>query len=216
MSFLALDRFLTHSMVNIMTLFRFIILAIVFVTYTNIALADNKVVVIPLNTSSSDTIGKTSVLSISGNGVRKYRHDDSTIIDMNSVGGAIIKRGAVAGRKNVLLPITYMSASFDTRTRITALEITYSCSTGAESISAILLRRGYGSCSSTSCYSSLLHHTSDLTCTVGTCIRQIVVNDQDYMYFQNQSLYLTLELSFSSADSLIEIGGVRLYMEHLE
>ncbi len=176
--------------------------------------AADKVVVVPLQmqNSKSEIVGKESILSLSGNGFRPYNHDDTTIIDLNSVGGAVIKRGADPGVKNVMLPISYMSTFSGTEIKLKSLNIEYKSSASGNSISAVILRRTRGS--TTSAYHTLIHDTSNYECLAPAgCMEAFTINDNIRILPQ---LYLTLELTFSSASSSIVIGGVQLVMEHLE
>lgn len=71
-----------------------------------------------------------SYLWISGNGVRPYHQSDSTVIDMDTVGGAFVKRGADAGRKNVMLPITVVGPLYGQEVTLSALDIYWKGDTG--------------------------------------------------------------------------------------
>ena len=81
-------------------------------------------------------------LWISGNDVRQAGHADTTIIDLNSQGGARIYPGAVISYKNVILPITITGTLYGQNVRLTALDIYWKGDTEMDSIVTIRLRRG--------------------------------------------------------------------------
>jgi hypothetical protein len=157
-----------------------------------------------------------SYLWISGNGVRPFRQSDSTIIDMDSKGGAFVRRGADAGRKNVMLPITVVAPLYGQDVTISDLDIYWKGETEFDAITAVILRRqtgvgqhanivwdvggaGYG-CDSTA-------HAQGCTVHYDTTTNNVLTADSGI-------LYLTLELAFNSSTSWVEIGGVRLTLEH--
>ena len=78
---------------------------------------------------------------ISGNGVRAFMHNDSTIINMNNHGGANVMRGAVISNKNVILPITIPGTLYGQDVRLTELDVYWVGATQFDAISAVILRR---------------------------------------------------------------------------
>ncbi len=157
-----------------------------------------------------------SYLWISGNGVRPYRQSDSTIIDMDSKGGAFVMRGADAGRKNVMLPITVVAPLYGQDVTISDLDIYWKGETEFDGITAVILRRQTGvgqhsnivwdvggagfACESTA-------HPQGCTVHYDTTTNNVLTADSGI-------LYLTLELAFNSSTSWVEIGGVRLTLQH--
>jgi hypothetical protein len=160
-----------------------------------------------------------SYLWISGNGVRPYLQSDSTTIDMDTVGGAKITRGATAGNKNVMLPMTVPGTLYGQNVRISAVDIYWVGDTTFEGITAVLLRRQTGVCESASCYASIINdHPVGYTCEDGVnptgCTRHYEPTSNNTLSSSSGILYLTLELTFSSDTAWIKIGGVRLTLEH--
>ncbi|KPL16107.1 MAG: hypothetical protein AMJ93_16085 [Anaerolineae bacterium SM23_84] len=157
-----------------------------------------------------------SYLWISGNGVRPYRQSDSTIIDMDSKGGAFVMRGADAGRKNVMLPITVVGPLYGQEVTISDLDIYWKGETEFDGITAVILRRqtGVGQHANIvwdvggagyACESSA--HPQGCTVHYDTTSNNVLTADSGI-------LYLTLELAFNSSTSWVEIGGVRLTLQH--
>ncbi len=154
-----------------------------------------------------------SYLWISGNGVRPFHESDSTVIDMNTNGGARVYRGATAGYKNVMLPITITGPLFGQDVTVTGLDIYWAGDTEFEAITAVLFRRQTGVCAS--CYANILFDTVDHTCEDGLNPTGCTLH---YNLTSNNTvsgvLYLTIEMAFSGASSWIDIGGARLTLRH--
>jgi hypothetical protein len=159
-----------------------------------------------------------SYIWISGNGVRPYHQSDSTSIDMDSVGGAKITRGATAGNKNVMLPIALPGTLYGQNVRVVALDVYWSGDTDFDAISAILLRRQTGVCETATCYASLLNDGTDRTCEDSVyptgCTVHFDLTSNNTLTANSGVLYLTVEMAFSGASTWVEIGGVRLTLEH--
>ncbi|MCL4263910.1 MAG: hypothetical protein KJ069_11875 [Anaerolineae bacterium] len=157
-------------------------------------------------------------LWISGNGVRPYHQTDSTIIDMDTIGGALIYRGAAAGFKNVMLPITLPGTLYGQDVRVTDMDIYWQGNTDFDAITAVLLRRQTGVCSTSACYASILQDTADHVCDVGNnstgCVQHYDLTTNNVLTADSGVLYLTLELGFSGASTWIDLGGVRLTLEY--
>lgn len=157
-----------------------------------------------------------SYLWISGNGVRKFRQSDSTVIDMNTIGGARITRGASSGDKNVMLPITIPGQLYGQDVTVTDLDIYWVGDTEFDGITAVLLRRQTGVC--TSCYKTILHSTADHSChedvETDGCVVHYDLATNNVLDDGSGILYLTLDLSFSGSSTFIDVGGVRLTLAH--
>jgi len=160
----------------------------------------------------------SSYLWISGNGLRPYRQNDSTIIDMDTIGGAKIYRGASAVNKNVMLPIAIPGPLYGQDVTVSHLTIYWVGDTTFDAISAVLLRRQTGVCSSSSCYVNILYDSTDHGCEDVVyptgCSLNYDLTSNNELTAGSGILYLTLELAFESDLSWIEIGGVRLTLEH--
>jgi hypothetical protein len=171
-----------------------------------------------LDINGSVRVRSESSLWISGNGVRPYRQNDSTVIDMNTTGGASITRGATAGNKNVMLPITVTGPLFGQNVRVTGLDVYWAGETEFEAISAVLLRRQTGVSITSQYYASLLHDAVDHTCQSSInptgCTLHYDLTTNNVLTSDSGILYLTLELAFNGASSQIDIGGVKLTLRH--
>ncbi len=170
-----------------------------------------------LKAAGSGVIQSTasSHIWLSGNGVRPYHQSDTTIIDMDSVGGAVVSRGAATGNKNVMLPITVPGVLYGQDLKVTHLFIYWRGDVIADNITAVILRRQtfVGS------YVNITYQVpTNFTCAdefyPNGCTIHYVLTNNNVLTQDSGILYLTLELSFDSAASWIQIGGVRLVLEH--
>ena len=159
-----------------------------------------------------------SYLWISGNDIRPFHESDGVIIDADTIGGAKIYRGPNPGDKNVMLPITIVGPLYGQDVTLTELEIYFVGDSEFEGITAVLMRRQTGVCATSSCYKIILYDTTDHSCddavnptgcTVSYSLTQNNVLTQD-----SGILYLTIELTFTGETTWVEIGGVRLTLEH--
>jgi hypothetical protein len=175
---------------------------------SGIAIAANGVI-----TSTAPTY-----LWISGNGVRPYRQSDSTTIDMNNTGGATIYRGATTGLKNVMLPITIPGTLYGQNVRITDLDLYWVGATQFDVISAVLMRRQTGVCSTSPCYVNILFDSTDHVCDVTTdptgCTLHYDLTTNNVLSSNSGVIYLTIELGFNGPASPIDFGGARLTLEY--
>jgi hypothetical protein len=171
--------------------------------------------------ASGTGIIQSSALSyvwISGNGLRPYHQADSTIIDMDTIGGAKVTRGATAGTKNVMLPITLPGPLYGQNVTVTGLDIYFLGATEFDGITSVLLRRQTGMCSASSCYASILSDTAFYGCddavTPSGCTQHWNLAANNVLTSSSGVLYLTIELDFSGAAGWVDIGGARLTLRH--
>lgn len=161
-----------------------------------------------------------SYLWISGNGLRPYKKSDTTIIDLDTIGGAKIYTGVAGGsaERNVMLPITIMAPMYGQDVTISAIDIYWVGETSFDVISAVLLRRQTGVCATSDCYVNLVFDSTDYSCENGVhatgCTQTYVPTGNNVITSNSGILYLTLGLNISDPTAWIEIGGVRLTLEH--
>lgn len=153
---------------------------------------------------------------VSGNDVRPFNQTDSTLINLDTIGGAYIERGATAGNKNVMLPITLPGTLYGQPARVTALDIYWVGETEFDVLAHVLMRRQTGVCPS--CYLNLLSDPTDRVCDIGNnptgCTTHLPLTANNILTADSGVLYLTLELAFSGASTYIDLGGIRLTLEY--
>ncbi|HEY6073909.1 MAG TPA: hypothetical protein VIV15_11060, partial [Anaerolineales bacterium] len=181
------------------------------------ASSDNGAALVVSGTGTIRSAAQTS-LWISGNDARAYAQSDSTTINMDSIGGAFIRRGATVGNKNIILPVTIPGTLYGQNVRVTKLDIHWAAQTEFDGISVVLMRRQTGVCDTASCYVNLINDPTDYVCDLANhatgCVTSINITSNNTLSSSSGVLYLTLELSFGGAATYIEIGGVRLTLEH--
>jgi hypothetical protein len=159
-----------------------------------------------------------SYVWISGNGLRPYRQADTTIIDLDTIGGAKVYRGATPGTKNVMLPITIPGPLYGQNVTVTGLDVYFLGDTEFDGITATLLRRQTGMCSNSTCYATILSDTAFYGCddavTPTGCVHHWGLEANNVLTSSSGVLYLTFELTFSGAATWVDIGGVRLTLKH--
>jgi hypothetical protein len=161
-----------------------------------------------------------SYLWISGNDLRPYQAADTTVINMDTVGGAKIYSGATLGTRNVMLPITIMAPMYGQNVTISAVDIYWSTDSAFDGINVVLMRRQTGVCAGSSCYATLIDYRpgGGISCEDGVfptgCTLHLVPTGNNVITSTSGILYLTFELNFTSSTTWIDIGGVRLTLEH--
>ena len=155
-------------------------------------------------------------LWISGSDVLPFDHNNTTIIDLNSHGGASIMRGARTDFQSVVLPITIPGTLYGQDVKLTELNLYWQGDTSFDSIVTIRLRRQNGVCNN--CYVEIKADTADYTCVAGDhpqgCVISLPLTTNNYLSPTSGVLYLTLELGFESNVSWIDFGGARLTLEY--
>ncbi len=160
-----------------------------------------------------------SYVWISGSGLKPYHQADSTIIDMDTIGGAKIYRGATGGDKNVMLPITITGPLYGQNVKVIGMDVYFLCDTSFDVITATLLRRQTGVCGTAACYVNLINDGTDINCDdavspTGCSHHWDITSVNNVLTADSGVLYLTFQLAFNSNTSWVEIGGVRLTLAH--
>ncbi len=157
-----------------------------------------------------------SYLWMSGNGVRPYHQNDTTVIDMDPFGGAFIKRDSGSGSRNVMLPITVLGPLYGQDVTISSLDIYWQGETEFDRITAVILRRQTGVGSKEEIIYdvggpgySCVHYANP-----GGCAIHYDPTSNNVLTASSGVLYLTLEVAFNTDISWVQVGGVRLTLEH--
>jgi hypothetical protein len=178
-------------------------------------------------TGSSISLEGTGVLTstaessiwISGNDVRPYGSTDTTLIAADSIGGAFIRRNAASGTRNVVLPITLPGPLYGQDVTLTGLDIYWQADTDFDAIMVVLMRRQNGGTCPT-CYLNILDSrpAGGISCENSVhpngCVSHYDLTNYNVITDSSGILYLTLELAFNSDTSWIDLGGIRLTLQH--
>lgn len=157
-----------------------------------------------------------SYLWISGSDVQPWSSTDSTVITMDSTGGAYIERGADAGVKYVALPVTIPGVLYGQEAKITEIAIYFSAQTEFDAITDVRVRRQVGTCPG--CYVDLLHDDADHSCEIGVdpdgCVLTYDLTTNNVLSETSGVLHIGLGFFFSGDSTYVQVGGVRLTVEY--
>ena len=155
--------------------------------------------------------GANSYLFVPGTAFVKEMDTDTTRWDMAG-GAALIRRGAVAGVKNIRIPITIPSVLYGQPVRVTGITVYYVCQNGTNNyITQTALAK------MTDADTSVALFTADETNrTSNTATSYTLTTDatQNTLSSSVGSLVVRLYLNFANDADYIQIGGVRLTLDH--
>jgi hypothetical protein len=157
-----------------------------------------------------------SYLWVSGNDFRPLHADDPTVIDLDTVGGALIYSGGGANPQYVVLPITIPGTLYGQDVILTGLDIYWIGTGDLDGITDVRIRRQVGTC--LSCYVDILHDGGDQTCdpvinSTG-CTSHYGLDTNNVLSDDSGVVYLGVGLNFAGPSGPIQLGGVRLTLEY--
>jgi hypothetical protein len=158
-------------------------------------------------------------LWISGSDIRPYTSSDSTVISMDTTGGAKLERGDTAGTKYAMLPVTIAGTLYGQNVTITAIDIYWVAETEFDGITDLRVRRqSDGVCPS--CFVDLLHDGDDHVCDTannpGGCMLHYDLESNNELNPDSGVIHIGFGLDFSGDSTYVDIGGVRLTLEYHE
>jgi len=153
-----------------------------------------------------------SYLWISGNSLQKGNSDDTTRFEFDPYGGYEVYGGADWGvNKTVVLPVTVFGQLYGQNVKVTGLDLYYTYSGDLTAITRVAMRRQNG----VGAGNTIFTHDPDLACGAGAqCTRHWDLTQNNVLSDQRGILYIALELAFAGPNSYVQIGGVRLTLEH--
>ncbi len=153
-----------------------------------------------------------SYLWISGNNLVKANTSDTTTFSRDLYGGFKVYGGSGwANPKVVVLPVTIPGPLYGQDVTVTGLDVYYTVSADLTGISATSVRRQDG----VGAGDTILSDGTDLTCVVGNqCEKHWDLTQNNTINDQQGILYIAFELMFASGSDYVQIGGVRLTLEH--
>jgi len=151
-----------------------------------------------------------SYVWISGNSFVKNKDDDSTRWDMQVNGAARVWRGSTTGTKSVYYPVTLPGKLYGQAVRITKLTVYYVCQDGSDCyISSTNLRKQTDADSNV----SIVSDGTDRKAETATSYTLNLTNNNTLSSGQG-ALSLYLNLYFANNSDYVQIGGIRLEIEH--
>jgi hypothetical protein len=168
---------------------------------------------VALRVAGSGIIQSTasSYLWISGNGLQKSVSDDTTRFEYDEYGGYKVSGGADWGTvKRVILPVTIPGQLYGQNVTVTGMDLYYTIPFDLTGIDAIALRRQNG----VGAGNLILYDDTDLVCAVAQCVHHWDLTQNNVLSDEQGILHLVLRLAFSGEAAYVQIGGVRLTLEH--
>ncbi len=153
-----------------------------------------------------------SYLWISGNNLVKANTSDTTTFSRDLYGGFKVYGGSDwANPKVVVLPVTIPGPLYGQDVTVTGLDVYYTNSADLTGISATSVRRQNG----VGAGDTILSDGTDLTCVAGNqCEKHWDLTQNNTINKDQGILYIAFELMFASGSDYVQIGGVRLTLEH--
>jgi hypothetical protein len=169
---------------------------------------------VAIKAAGAGTIQSTanSYLWISGNSLQKGNSEDSTRFEFDSYGGYEVYGGEDWGvNKTVLLPVAIPGQLYGQDVTVTGLDLYYTNSQDDfTSIARVAMRRQDGVGSG----DTIFTHDPDLYCADAQCSKHWTLTQNNVLGSQQGIVYIAMELGFAGASSYVQIGGVRLTLEH--
>lgn len=150
-----------------------------------------------------------SYLWISGNDLRKKNSSDSTQFELDAVGGVKVKRGAASGTKDVMLPVTIPGQLYGQNVKVTGIDVYFKSQGDFDGIDATYVRRQSGAGSG----QLMVSDSTDRVC-VTACSYHLNLTSNNVLSDGQGVVYIAFRLFFGGASSYVQIGGVRLTLEH--
>ena len=151
-----------------------------------------------------------SYVWVSGTSLVKNLNSDSTRWDMQNSGAARVFRGGTPGGKVVYYPITLPGVLYGQPVKVTNLRVYYVCEDGSDSyITATTLRKQTDADSALTMISNGIDRKAE---TATSYSLNITTNNTLSSTQGALGLYLTL--TFANDTDHVQIGGIRLEIEH--
>jgi len=151
-----------------------------------------------------------SYVWVSGNSFVKNTSADSTFWDMVNNGAARIWRGGTSGTKTIYYPITLPSVLYGQPVKVTNLRVYYVCRDGSDSyITATTLRKQTDADSALTIIANGTNRTAETATSYS-----LGLTTNNTLSTTQGALGLYLDLWFANNTDYVQIGGIRLELEH--
>ncbi len=169
---------------------------------------------VALKAAGSGIIQSTakSYLWISGNSLQKANSDDTTRWAYDDYGGYKVYAGSDwANPKRVVLPVTLLGQLYGQNVTVSSMDLYYTISGEFTVIDAVSVRQQDG----VGTGNLILFDDTDLNCGQGLqCSKHWDLTQNNVLNDQRGILHIVLRFSFGGQTQYIQIGGVRLTLEH--
>ena len=169
---------------------------------------------VALKAAGSGIIQSTanSYLWISGNSLQKANSDDTTRWEYDDYGGYRVYGGADWGSlKRVVLPVTIPGQLYGQNITVTGLDLYYTELGEFTGIDAVIVRRQDG----VGTGNLILYDDTIPNCSIpDQCVEHWDLTQNNELSDQRGVLHIVLRFAYGSGSDYIQIGGVRLTLEH--
>lgn len=157
-------------------------------------------------------------LWISGSAARAYDPSDTLIVEFTQNGAAKLSRGATAGNKTVVLPVTIPAVLYGQAVRIEEMTISWLAETDEDYFLSPILRQQTGACSSAACYEVIVSSLSNFDCAEADhatgCQVDLDAVDGSVLSEESGALMIGIVFHFKDDTTWINLGGVRLKLAY--
>ncbi len=149
-----------------------------------------------------------SYIWISGNDLRKKNDSDTTQFELDTYGGVIVTPGGT-GRRDVMLPVTLPGQLYGQDVTLTGIDVYFKSQSDFDGIDATFVRRQTGAGSGDTIISDGTNHV----CTTA-CSYHLDLTTNNVLSDEQGVVYIAFQLFFGGSSNYVQIGGVRLTLEH--
>ncbi len=149
-----------------------------------------------------------SYIWISGNNLRKKQSTDSTQFELDTYGGVIVRPGG-SGRRDVMLPVTLPGQLYGQDVTLTGIDVYFKSQSDFDGIDATFVRRQTGAGSG----DTIIADGTDHVCTTA-CSYHLDLTTNNILSDEQGVVYIAFQLFFGGSSNYVQIGGVRLTLEH--
>lgn len=150
-----------------------------------------------------------SYLWISGNDLRKKNSTDTTEFECDTYGGVKVRRGADGGTKDVMLPVTLPGQLYGQDVTLTGIDVYFESQGDFDGIGVTAVRRQTGAGSG----DLIRWDDTDRVCSPA-CFYHLDLTENNVLDDQHGVVYIAFQLFFAGSSSYVQVGGVRLTLEH--
>ena len=151
-----------------------------------------------------------SYVWISGNNLRKKDSDDTTEFECDIYGGVkVTPAGYGSVTRDVMLPVTLPGQLYGQNVTLTGIDVYFKSYSDSEGIGGTYVRRQTGAGSG----DTIIADDTDHVCTTA-CSYHLDLGTNNVLSDERGVVYIAFRLFFNGYDNYVQIGGVRLTLEH--
>jgi hypothetical protein len=168
---------------------------------------------VALKAAGSGIIQSTasSFVWTSGNDLRKKYSTDTTQFECDLYGGVKVTRGTDPGTKDVMLPVTLPGQLYGQDVTLTGIDVYFKSQGDFDGIGGTFVRRQAKAGSG----DTIISDGTDRVCPEAKgCSYHLDLTQNNVLDDEHGAVYIALQLFFGGPSNYVQIGGVRLTLEH--